>query len=94
VTPARAQVIRDSIGLNFGSQFLVNLTIWPVDKYVPSTMQEAAIRVYAFDALIQNPDRTFSNPNLGSRGDDLFILTTSLLFLFCWKSSRARLRGD
>ena len=80
--PRRAQIVRDSIGLNFGSQFLVNLTVWPVDKYVPATMQEAAVRVYAFDALIQNPDRTFSNPNLGSRGDDLFIFDHESAFSF------------
>jgi hypothetical protein len=80
--PHRAQIVRDSVGLNFGSQFLVNLTVWPVDKYVPNAMQEAAIRVYAFDALIQNPDRTFSNPNLGSRGDDLFIFDHESAFSF------------
>ncbi|MGA7343598.1 MAG: HipA family kinase [Terracidiphilus sp.] len=80
--PHRAQIIRDSIGLNFGSQFLVNLTVWPVDKYVPITMQEAAIKVYAFDAMIQNPDRSFNNPNLGSRGDDLFIFDHESAFSF------------
>jgi hypothetical protein len=80
--PRRSQIVRDSIGLNFGCQFLVNLTVWPVDKYVPAAMQEAAIKVYAFDALIQNPDRTFSNPNLGSRGDDLFIFDHESAFSF------------
>jgi len=80
--PRRAQVVRDSIGLNFGSQFLVNLAVWPVDRYVPTAMQEAAIKVYAFDAMIQNPDRSFNNPNLGSRGDDLFIFDHELAFSF------------
>ena len=78
----RAQIIRDSIGLNFGSQFLVNLMVWLVDKYVPSIMQAAAIKIFAFDALIQNPDRTFNNPNLGSRSDDLFIFDHELAFSF------------
>ena len=78
----KAQIVRDSIGLNFGSQFLVNLMVWPVDKLVPSVMQEAAIKIFAFDALIQNPDRTFRNPNLGSRGDDLFIFDHELAFSF------------
>jgi hypothetical protein len=80
--PHRAQIVRDSIGLNFGSRFLVNLTVWPVDKYVPTAMKEAAIKVYAFDAMIQNPDRTFNNPNLGSRGDDLFIFDHESAFSF------------
>jgi hypothetical protein len=78
----KAQIVRDSIGLNFGSQFLVNLMVWPVDKQVPGVMQEAAIKIFAFDALIQNPDRTFSNPNLGSRSDDLFIFDHEMAFSF------------
>ncbi len=80
--PHRAQIIRDSVGLNFGSQFLVNLAVWPVDKYIPKTMREAAMRVFAFDALIQNPDRAYNNPNLGSRGEDLFIFDHELAFSF------------
>jgi hypothetical protein len=80
--PHRAQIVRDSIGLNFGSQFLVNLTVWPIEKYVPTAMKEAAIKVYAFDAMIQNPDRAFNNPNLGSRGDDLFIFDHESAFSF------------
>lgn len=78
----RAQIVRESVGLNFGSQFLVNLTVWPIDKYVPALMEEAAMKVFAFDALIQNPDRSFSNPNLGSRGDDLFVFDHEMAFSF------------
>jgi hypothetical protein len=80
--PRRARIISDSIGLNFGSQFLVNLTVWPVDKGIPQLMLEAAVNVYAFDALIQNPDRAFNNPNLGSRGDDLFVFDHEMAFSF------------
>jgi hypothetical protein len=78
----KARVIQGSIGLNFGSQFLVNLTAWPIDKSVTGPLQQAAMRVYAFDALIQNPDRRFANPNLGSRGDDLFIYDHESAFSF------------
>ena len=78
----RAQIIRESIGLNFGTRFLVNLMTWPVDKSVPLALQEAAAKVYAFDALIQNPDRAFPNPNLGSRNDDLFIFDHESAFSF------------
>jgi hypothetical protein len=78
----QAQIVRDSVGLNFGTQFLVNLTAWPVDKSVPEPLLNAAMKVYAFDALIQNPDRGFNNPNLGSRNDDLFIYDHELAFSF------------
>ena len=80
--PRRAQIISDSVGLNFGSQFLVNLTVWPVDKGIPQLMLEAALRIYAFDALIQNPDRAFNNPNLASRGDDIFVFDHEMAFSF------------
>lgn len=78
----KAEIIRESIGLNFGTQFLTNLTVWPVDKPVLGPMQDAATKVFAFDALIQNPDRTFNNPNLGSRNEDLFIFDHELGFSF------------
>ena len=78
----KARVIQRSIGWNFGSQFLVNLTAWPIDKSVTGPLQQAAMRVFAFDALIQNPDRQFANPNLGSRGDDLFIYDHESAFSF------------
>jgi hypothetical protein len=79
----KTKIVRDSsVGLNFGTQFLVNLAVWPVDKAVPGPLQDAAVKVYAFDALIQNPDRTFNNPNLGSRNDDLFVFDHELAFSF------------
>jgi hypothetical protein len=78
----KTRVIQGSVGLNFGSQFLVNLTAWPTDKSATGPLQQAAMRVYAFDALIQNPDRRFANPNLGSRGDDLFIYDHESAFSF------------
>jgi hypothetical protein len=76
------QIMQKSIGLNFGSQFLTNLSPWPVDKQIPGTLEEAAYKVFAFDALIQNPDRTFQNPNLGTRGDDIFIYDHESAFSF------------
>jgi hypothetical protein len=80
----KAQIVRNSIGLNFGTQLLTNLSAWPVDKSIPGSMQTAAIKIFAFDALIQNPDRGFNNPNLGSRNDDLFVFDheTAFSFLF------------
>jgi hypothetical protein len=77
-----SRIIRDSVGLNFGTQFLTNLMVWPVDKPIPVSVRPSAVKVFAFDALIQNPDRTFSNPNLGSRNDDLFIFDHELAFSF------------
>lgn len=64
--PRRADIIKKSVGFNFGSSFVPNISSWPVDKHVPAVMRDDAARIFAFDALIQNPDRQFVNPNLGT----------------------------
>lgn len=81
--PARAAHIRSSVGLNFGSKALSGVSIWPVDKSVPEAMWQSAVNIFAFDALIQNPDRRFSNPNLFTKGDSLLVFDheTALSFL-------------
>ncbi len=72
--PEKSKRIRDSIGLNFGSRQLSDVTTWPVDKAIPEAMLATAVSIFAFDALIENPDRKFSpNPNLFSRGDVIFV---------------------
>ena len=55
--PQRADRLRNSIGLNFGSRQLSDVSGWPVDKWIPEAMWQAAVDIFAFDALIQNPDR-------------------------------------
>ena len=45
-------------------------------------MREDAVRVFAFDALIQNPDRRFDNPNLGTRGNEIIIFDHESAFSF------------
>lgn len=85
-SPHHSQVITGSEGLNFGSLFVTNLTTWPVDKGVPVAMRETAANIFAFDALIQNPDRSFKNPNLGSISEgelkDIVIYDHELGFSF------------
>lgn len=80
--PKRADCLRNSVGLNFGSRQLNGVTAWPVDKAVPEAMWQAAVNLFAFDALIQNPDRRFSNQNLFSRSNDIFAYDHELAFSF------------
>jgi hypothetical protein len=81
--PAHSQRMRGSIGLNFGSRQLNDVMTWPVDKSIPDAMWATAVSIFAFDALIQNPDRKFNpNPNLFSRGDQIFIYDHELAFSF------------
>jgi len=50
------------------------VSTWPVDKFIPEAMWQAAVDIFAFDALVQNPDRRFTNPNLFTRGDSVIGL--------------------
>lgn len=82
--PHRAARMRNSIGLNFGSRLLVDGAEWPVDKSIPHSMRQTALEIFAFDALIQNPDRRFNNQNLLIRGDDIFLFDHEVAFSFLW----------
>ena len=80
--PRHADIIRNSVGWNFGSCFVPNISSWPVDKHVPAAIRDDATKIFAFDALIQNPDRAFINPNLGTCGNQLIIFDHELAFSF------------
>ena len=80
--PKAADRFRNSVGLNFGSSQLNDVMAWPVDKAIPEAMWQAAVNIFAFDALVQNPDRRFSNQNLFTRGDEIFAFDHELAFSF------------
>jgi hypothetical protein len=62
--PLAATGMRKSIGLNFGSKHLVDVSIWPVGQPIPQGALQAAANIFVFDALIDNVDRRYNNPNL------------------------------
>ena len=80
--PSHAARIGSSVGLNFGTKALSGFSTWPVDKSVPEAMWQAAVNIFAFDALVQNPDRRYSNPNLFSKGDNVVIFDHEMAFSF------------
>jgi hypothetical protein len=80
--PGSADRMKRSVGLNFGSRLLSGVAPWPVDKKIPEAMWQAAVDIFAFDALTQNPDRRFGNQNLFTRGDTIFAYDHELAFSF------------
>lgn len=80
--PLKAEIVRRSVGLNFGTQVLIGFSTWPVDKQVPDVMREAATNIFAFDALLQNPDRRHGNPNLLTKGDTMMVFDHEVAFSF------------
>jgi len=94
-----ARIIRRSAGLNFGSEVLVGgYGVWPINKYVPASLRPSAGEIFAFDALIQNPDRKVNNPNLLWKGEELFLIDHELGFSFLFQIGNANetwsLEGD
>jgi hypothetical protein len=72
----------NTAGLAFGTRFMYPITVWPVGKSIPGSMLADAAQIFAFDALIQNPDRRAENPNIFMYGDSLLILDHELAFSF------------
>jgi hypothetical protein len=78
--PSKADMIRRSVGVNFGSEMLNNLITWPIDRQPSVAQFQDACAIFAFDVLIQNPDRQFGRPNLGSVGERIFVFDHELAF--------------
>jgi hypothetical protein len=82
--PDVASVIRASPGLNFASRFLTDVATWPTGRPLPDSMFGPAAHVFAFDALISNDDRRYTNPNVLVRGDDIFVIDHEAAFSFLY----------
>lgn len=80
--PSKAHIINGSVGLNFGSKEAIGHSVWPVDRSIPAPLWETARNIFAFDALVQNADRSFANPNLFVCGDDVLIFDHEKAFSF------------
>lgn len=82
LNPDAAERTRRSAGVNFGSRHLTGIAIWPVDRHIPQAQWQAATDIFAFDALIDNPDRRYGNPNLFTRGNELIVFDHESAFSF------------
>lgn len=84
-----AASLQASIGLNFGSKILYPVSTWLVNRSIPDAMWRDAVNIFAFDALLQNPDRRFDNPNLFTQGDNIYVYDheTSFSFLLALAAS-------
>lgn len=81
--PELAAIVKKSAGLNFGSQKLPpGVSTWPKDKPIPVALRPLAADIFAFDVLIQNPDRRRDNPNLLWTDDEIFLCDHEQAFSF------------
>lgn len=78
-----AALLRQSLRVGFGSCKLPNgYSVWPDGNGVPKRMLEQAAEIFAFDALIQNPDRHPKNPNMQVKGEEVAIYDHELAFIW------------
>ncbi|MCW2121258.1 hypothetical protein M2226_000002 [Bradyrhizobium elkanii] len=79
--PARRARIAASSRLAFGSALMTGgYSAWTPDTRIREAMVDIAAAIFAFDAIIQNPDRRDGNPNCLVRGEEIRILDHELAF--------------
>jgi hypothetical protein len=77
--PAEGIVLAAAVPVGFGSARLPSgFTAWMPGRSIPKTMVQTAAEIYAFDLLIQNPDRRPDNPNLQAKGERFAIFDHEL----------------
>jgi hypothetical protein len=82
-----AQRLRASSPVAFGSSKLPpGFSVPPIGKTIPVAVRQQAAEIFAFDCLIQNPDRRPDNPNLLFDGrsfaifdHELALITTGII---------------
>lgn len=85
--PVAAAAVKASPGANFGSVHLgAGFTGWPEDRPLIGPMRETAASIFAFDALVQNPDRRAQAPttNLWARSDTIGVFDHEQTFAFLY----------
>jgi hypothetical protein len=83
VPPSYASAFRSSAGANFGSVHLgTSFTTWAVGRVPVGVQRDQAAAIFAFDLLVQNPDRRSVNPNLWTRSDRLGVYDHEQAFSF------------
>ena len=81
--PKIADMMKRSIGWNFATKKLPpSYTVVLPGKPVSLEFRKTIAEIFAFDAMIQNPDRRFKNPNCLTNGNELVILDHELAFSF------------
>ena len=70
-----------SIGWNFGTEkWEPGFTMWTSGLAVSEDMRRTLCEILAFDCIIQNPDRTRTNPNCVFRGEVVIAFDHDLAF--------------
>lgn len=91
----RRKRVQASSRIAFGSRLVTGgYSVWTPDTRLTQAMIDTAAGVFAFDAIIQNPDRRTKNPNCLVRGENIRIFDHELAFghrlVLKWQSPWAK----
>lgn len=78
--PDKSEVLRQSLGLNFGSKFIPGAQIF--SPPVQSSKHSEAVRIFCFDMLIGNPDRRVNKPNVFQMANGYIVFDHEQAFPF------------
>ena len=80
--PGVAERAERSVPVAFGSRKLPpGFALLPIDKAIPLSLRVQAAEIFAFDMLIQNPDRRPVNPNCLLNGNTFACFDHELAFV-------------
>ncbi|EKB48130.1 HipA family kinase [Cecembia lonarensis] len=71
-----------SLGENFGSRYRPGFQELLAGQKFSNVMEEMAMRIYAFDMLITNPDRGHQKNNVNTNGSEFLIFDHELAFSY------------
>lgn len=75
------QVFLDNLGANYGSAFIgPGASMWPTGMKLRPAERNTAAAIFAFDVLVQNPDRRVDNPNLLVKDGTFFAIDNEKAF--------------
>ena len=81
--PQLRQRFLASVCTNFATKYKSpGLSTWPTGKSIPRDLFEACAEIFAFDVLIQNPDRRKVNPNLLWDAEEIYAYDHETAFSF------------
>ena len=80
--PEIQELATESSNVAYGSRLLPpSHSVWLYSRTIPQPLQQQAIEIFAFDALLLNADRRPANPNCQSNGSTFAIYDHELCFI-------------
>lgn len=75
------EICKNSVGLNFGTKYIDNWTIWS-SAFTSCININELQKIFFFDLFISNPDRSRENPNLFFKQNKIYVIDHEKAFSY------------